>query len=261
MRTRDLTNAQYHALPSLSASGAKKVLRSIAHYLTPTETTTAMRLGTAIHTAILEPDAFPDVYSVRPDGIDLRTKEGKAWAADNAHLTLLRPEDYATCVGIADALRRNPITRALLAKGVAEMSYQVHDPEYGIDLRIRPDFVTASGMMVDLKSTQDARADAFARACVTFGYDVQQAFYQRVHKIETGEDCDFVFVAVEKEAPFGVSVYTLDEVFVDRGVKLLHEALKRYADWHHAGRPDISPYPEVVAMLSPPAWASRGVYE
>jgi hypothetical protein len=96
---------------------------------------------------------------------------------------------------------------------------------------------------------------------VTYQYDLQDAFYKRAHKIETGEDIDFLFIAAEKEAPYAVATYMLDESFIDRGTKSMHEALRVYAEWVHSGKPIPSPYPEIIAELSPPGWAMKGVYE
>ena len=257
----DLTNEEYHAQDGLSASGAKRILRSVAHFLVPVTTTSAMELGTAIHTAVLEPDVFAARYITKPAGLDMRYKEGKEWAAQHADKIIMYPEKYEVCMGISEAVRRNKIASAILGAGRAELSYMVTDPEYDVPLRIRPDFLSDRGFMVDLKSTQDARADAFARACVTFDYDLQQAFYQRVHKIETGEDVDFLFLAAEKDSPYAVATYTLDESFVDRGTKSMHQALRAYADWYHSDRSVPEPYLEAVAELSPPPWAMKGVYE
>jgi exodeoxyribonuclease VIII len=256
-----ITNEAYHAQEALSASGAKRILRSVAHYLVPTETTPAMMLGTAIHTAVLEPDEFVKTYCVKPDDVDFRTKEGKDWKADNYFKTILTASQMATCQGIAASCQSNKITAKLLESGKPELSYHVRDPEYDVDLRIRPDFLSDRGFILDLKSTQDARADAFSRAIVTYQYDLQAAFYKRVHKIETGDDIDFLFIAAEKDAPYAVATYMLDESFIDRGTKAMHEALKIYADWIHSDKLTPSPYPEIIAELSPPGWAMKGVYE
>ena len=70
------TNADYHADPAISASHLKAVMQSPYHYWSrflnpkrPTvEPTSAMRLGSLAHCAVLEPDelsALDDLYCPR----------------------------------------------------------------------------------------------------------------------------------------------------------------------------------------------------
>lgn len=254
----DMSNEDYHAHDSLSASGCKKILRSMAHYLAPQDTTPAMELGTAIHTCVLEPDKFEALYIVKPDGLDMRYKEGKAWAAENEGKTILYRNQWDTCFGIRDAVHRHSIAKGLLTGGVAEQSVIVHDAEHGVDLRCRPDYITR-GILVDLKSAVTSQPADFGRAVINFGYDVQEAFYRRVWHIETGEaPKGFVFVAVEKNPPYAVSVLMLDDDFYDRGHRLMMSALRDYAKWVADGKPDVvQAYPEIIHQLSPPVWAMR----
>ena len=57
---KDMPNEVYHAHESISKSGLDLILRSPAHYRfrERSEPTRAMQLGTASHTAILEPARF-----------------------------------------------------------------------------------------------------------------------------------------------------------------------------------------------------------
>ena len=73
------SNEIYHSHDSISASGLKTIAQyGIEYYLTQTHAESeAMKLGTAIHTAILEPDTFFDIYEVMTEKFDLRTKLGK----------------------------------------------------------------------------------------------------------------------------------------------------------------------------------------
>jgi exodeoxyribonuclease VIII len=84
-----ISNDAYHGGPGVSKSGLDLIARSPLHYWTryldpqrtPTEPTPSMRLGTAIHTAVLEPGEFAKRHHVAPV-VDRRTKDGKAaWEA------------------------------------------------------------------------------------------------------------------------------------------------------------------------------------
>ena len=85
MITNNLTNDQYRQERGISKSSLDYFDKSPAHYLSSLsikrEETAAMAMGTAIHTAVLEPDTFSDRYVIAPENIDRRTKDGKAqWA-------------------------------------------------------------------------------------------------------------------------------------------------------------------------------------
>ena len=81
------TNADYHADPAISASHLKAVMQSPYHYWSrfldpqrPTaEPTSAMRLGSLAHCAVLEPDELSKRYAIAPDR---RSNAGKAAAAE-----------------------------------------------------------------------------------------------------------------------------------------------------------------------------------
>jgi hypothetical protein len=59
------SNDEYHSHDSISASGLKKIAEdwSIENFLIAKyEESEAMKLGTAIHAAFLEPETFYDIY-------------------------------------------------------------------------------------------------------------------------------------------------------------------------------------------------------
>ena len=78
---RDIPSTEYHAVPGLGSSHLRELLKSALHYKTsvnlPNKETPAMKLGTATHCAILEPECF-DIEYVEAPIVDRRTKDGKA---------------------------------------------------------------------------------------------------------------------------------------------------------------------------------------
>ena len=67
---KSLPASDYHKIKALSASTAKTLLKSPAHYLAslanPREPTAAMRLGTLCHTLVFEPDDFEKDFAIMP---------------------------------------------------------------------------------------------------------------------------------------------------------------------------------------------------
>jgi hypothetical protein len=193
------TNADYHADPAISASHLKAVMQSPYHYWSrfldpkrPTvEPTSAMRLGSLAHCAVLEPDELSKRYAIAPDR---RSNAGKAAAAEMSAngIEAVSEPDMALALNMADAVRQHPYAAALLADGKAEQSFWWDDKATGQRCKCRPDWYQGT-TIVDLKTCQDASANAFARACATFGYHTQAAHYLNGTFAER-----FIFIAVRR---------------------------------------------------------------
>lgn len=219
----------YHARPAVGHSALVRIMRSPAHYreyvANPPEPTPAMQLGTAFHTALLEPDRFGESFVMAPK-FDRRTKEGKAaaeaWETENAGKMALTAEQMAAIRSMASSVRCHAGADKLLSQGLAEMSGFWIDLESGVECKCRPDFLVMDGDkvsgIVDVKTCSDAGADGFARAIATLGYDVQAAFYQDGLNALAGRSIPFYFIAVEKEPPYAVATYSagIDVIEVGR---------------------------------------------
>jgi hypothetical protein len=85
------------------------------------EPTSAMRLGSLAHCAVLEPDELSKRYAIAPDR---RSNAGKAAAAEMsaAGIEAVSESDMALALNMADAVRQHPYAAALLADGKAEQS-------------------------------------------------------------------------------------------------------------------------------------------
>lgn len=64
-KPEELSNEKYHEIEGISGSGLSRIYQSsVEHYLSQeVKETDAMRLGTIIHKAILEPELFREVYA------------------------------------------------------------------------------------------------------------------------------------------------------------------------------------------------------
>lgn len=150
------------------------------------------------------------------------------WLQNNQGRVVLSDEQFEQLRGMRDSVMAHPAARALLtgAPGKAELSVYWKDPATGMLMRCRPDFWRmGDGIIVDLKSTEDASPEGFAKSIVNWRYHVQSPFYMDGinHMLtqcpyDSGSGVDpivpvraFAFVAVEKKAPYAVGVYVLDE--------------------------------------------------
>jgi exodeoxyribonuclease VIII len=166
MLVHNMPAADYHAAPALSASGIGKILRSPAHFKCERVETPAMRAGSGLHCAILEPDAFPARYGVMPAGLDRRTNAGKAAHSDieKSGRIVITADEFDVWRRISDAVRAHPALKFLMESGSAEASIFASEPETEIAVKCRPDWMS-DGLpaWIDIKSTEEARPAAFAR--------------------------------------------------------------------------------------------------
>lgn len=213
----DLPADQYHADQAYSFSAIKQAMRSPAHlkaWLTaPPEQTPAMRLGTLTHLAVLQPDLFGSTTAVAPI-VDRRTKEGKSiweqFQVQNTGKEIITNDEREQLTAMRDSVRIHPAASALLGEGTAEVSVFNQCVETGLPLKARMDWVRENAI-VDLKTTEDASPAGFAKSVSNYRYDLQAAHYRRMLKLQGRGDLPFYLIAVEKEAPFAVAVYRLDE--------------------------------------------------
>lgn len=208
-----------------------------------------MRLGSLVHCAVLEPHELPHRYMRIPDGLDRRTKDGKAaWLElERSGLDLIKAADWDVAMAMADATLLHPAASELLTipDGMAELSFWWSDGD--LRCKCRPDWL-AGDVIVDLKTTTDASPLGFARAVVNFGYHLQAAHY-----LAGVGAARFVFIAVEKAPPYAVGVYELDAAALATGEQLRQEALHLIRQCRQA---DQWPgYGDNCQTLALPKWA------
>ena len=250
------TNAEYHAADGISKSDLDLIHRSPAHYKAARhEDTPALRFGTAFHCAVLENDRFNETYTVIEG--DRRTNVVKAAIkdAEAAGKIILTADDFNALMGMAQAVFKNPICAALLRGSLKEHS--VFSELDGVRVKCRPDgWSTEKGVLFDLKSTEDASPEGFARTVAKYRYHVQDAFYRHVVASATNCDADdlsFIFIAVEKKPPFAVALYQFDELAALQGWVDAREDLRRYKTAKDTGK--WGGYSPRIETLSLPRWA------
>ena len=234
------SNEVYHANEAISHSKLELFRRRpisyyrrfIAKTVARPETTEAFRIGSAAHCAVLEPATFWSRYALRPDGIDRRTKDGKAafaeFEAANAGKTVITQDEAGAVQEMTAAVQHHPLASQLLTHGQAEVSWRV-EPVGGMALQCRTDWFNHSGCelsggrpyVADIKTVESLDSDAFRnfeRACFSFGYHRQAGFYlPLITEIIGSPVFDFLFIVVEKAEPYGCAVYRLSDAATARG--------------------------------------------
>lgn len=251
----------YHAIEALSSSGAKKFRQSALHYklfrTVKNEPTAAMEFGTVVHAGVLEPDALA-CYAVAPK-VDKRTNAGKeVWAqfvACHTGKIILSQADADRAQGCIRAVRAHPGAMKLLDGAKTEVSLFWHDARYKVPCKCRWDGLNHGGGF-DLKTTQDASREAFAKTIAAYEYHAQAAHY--ISGAEHALDASprfFAFIAVESEPPHGVACYALPGPAILAGGHLASIALERYAEALASG--EWRGYPDTIETIELPRWAMR----
>jgi len=255
-----LDEAEYHSHPALSSTGARKLLESPAtfHYWTqhPTENKPEFDLGSAVHHKVLG-TGWPLEIIDAPDWRTKAAREARDDARAEGRIPVLK-SDLAEVDAMAEAVLSHPTARAFLeVDGHAEDSVFSVDPATGVETRARFDFLPTDFVKypaVDLKTTA-GKADAagFAKSAASYGYDVQQGFYEETHANAVGGGLrGMVFVVVEKAPPYLVAVHQLTREFVDMGVTKARKARELYAECSASG---VWPgYSHDVQLVAAPVW-------
>lgn len=255
---------RYHEVVALSASTAKHLLRSPAHYLLSkseqTDPSLPMRFGTLVHALVLEPDTVSHKFAVEPGLPSRKTKAGREMAAEfeTAHpgKMVFDLDAYQRAQRTADAVMSNKLARDYLTgPGVVTEATGYWTETVNNSLvphKARLDcWNERLGMVVDLKTAQDSSPEGFAAAVRTYKYALQAAHYPRALEMVAGiKDVRFLFVAVEGEPPHGVGVYELDLETVEVARQQMRRAADLFVRAHHpsASAADLGYAQEIVQL-------------
>lgn len=271
----DLSNTRYHQDPveggSLSASGAKTLLRSPAHYRYEREHPTfkeAYDIGSAAHKYVLS-DERELIVEIDADDWKLKaTREDRDAARAEGMIPLLTHQ-HVKVKAMAEALLTHPIAKHLFTpgQGLPEPSLFAEDSLTGTILRCKPDWLpnSTNGRLIvpDYKTAIDARKDAFEKALGNYGYYIQAPFYlEIIRALELGDEPAFVFVVQEKDPPYLVNVFEPDVIAVERGRQQARKAIDLFT---HCVANDSwgggASYPEEVQLIGLPIWQERKLDE
>lgn len=194
--------------------------------------------------------------------VKLWSEVKEEWQRNNGHRNVLTGDQFEQLRAMRDSVMRHPAAYALLT--------------------------SAKNVVVDVKTTEDASIEGFAKSIANWRYHTQHPYYldglrEAIRQgnvtylpkgeaevsaywidAKTGELCrcrpdfwngrpdNFVFLAVEKKAPYAVGVYLLDEQSVELGRAEYRSDLDVYAECRKTG---VWPaYSEKVESISVPQW-------
>ncbi len=198
----DLSYDDYRALPAIANSDLGKLRDALNGRLPRSAANTAaLSLGTAFHTALLEPDAYvPGLPGINDSLI---------W-------------------WMVEGVRHDATMRDYLTRGRPEVSAMFTAPSTGTLCKLRADLVVpaadpaqpeASYTIIDFKTTMAPDWHQFAAQCAAFDYDRQAAFY-----LDALHADRFLLVGVQKAEPFGIFLVEVTPEMLAQG-RAKYEAL------------------------------------
>lgn len=234
----DISIERYHSSLGISRSALMAFRKTPLHYHweyvlgnKKEQSSEALLFGNALHTHILEPNTFNDRFFVGQK-FDRRTKIGKEMfeaqelEAAQTKRQLINADMLQDLQNMAKSVSSNSLANGLISGGNYEKSIYWIDAETGLLCKCRPD-ILHNNCVADLKTANCANPKAFQRSLYDYGYHIQAGMMYEGLKAITGREYkDFVFVVVEKEAPYATVCYQLDELALLQGIADFKESLR-----------------------------------
>lgn len=211
----------------------------------------------------------PEVHGLKKDGtvsenptLTAAWKEAAAEARSRGRVPI-HIDEHRKAEEMAKAVLDHPVAGPFFRKGAAEVSMYATDPDTGVRLRARADWIPDESFdpnrvwLVDVKTSTTSEPEEFSRKVARFRYDIQAAFYLKVARLlglDAKADPRFVFVTVEKSEPYLVTVMEYDAPSMNEAERSVKEAIATFARCTEAN--EWPPYPgtDAVVPISVPAW-------
>ena len=236
-----IPHKDYLAAPGTSNSTLKHVLPTPAHlqhYLThkdEEQPSTSLIVGTLIHYAILTPGETPPQVAVKPEDMTFRSKEGKAWKAqqESAGKIVIGFDAWETVQRCIEGAKKCQLLCDIVEDSECEVSLwderEVRPDEFEqavpLLLKCRFDILPKDDKLIlDVKTTDDASEDEWQRAMERLQYHRQAAWYIDL----LGEHRAWFFALIEKPTGF-VRITQLHPAAIDAGRKENERDLQKLA--------------------------------
>lgn len=273
----DISMDEYHSDCCPGPSTSSGALRTITNecpleywafsYLNPDryvkEDKQAFNMGRAAHCLLLGDEDWESNYIVRPLKL-----AGKAWQGNrtecrewlveqkDAGLTVVTPDELIHINGMAEMLKKNPLS-GLLTEGQVEKSLIWQDEETGIWLKARPDIIPEfDSTVVDYKTTvARVRPYQLTADTVKWGYHQQLALIEEGLEVLTDKrNLNMVLLFQQKAPPYHVTPIEVSPELLAIGREQNRRALRTFAKCLEAN--DWPGYVETgsIPVIHPPEW-------
>ena len=258
------TNAEYHADVTHYSHSMLEVFRKSPklfdkYYITKTlkrpPPSMAMVMGSLLHTLILEPETFGDVFHVA-EGCNSR--RGKAWqgmvaTAEAYGREPVLPGQVESAQSMATAIKEHPLAAKLLAmEGVTEEPIR-WEKSNGLLLKCKPDkLVLDTGLdcllYCEFKSSATPSREKFQWQIRDFGYARQAVHYEDGATAKYSKMVKTVFIVVGNEEPHDVFTYQLKSTRLEEAYRQNAETLADLHDCLQSGKWQAKDQNELITI-------------
>lgn len=229
-----MSESEYRSLPALNASRFKAFHRSPYHFFNQkeVETTEAMKIGTAIHTAMLQPNLYSSEIGYLPD-VDGRTTEGKAikkaFEEMYAGKTILKAASKDVVERACSAIVRSDEWDAIKETKTMRYEQVLMCDLFGTACKSRLDLIDVEGGIIrDIKSCDDASIEKFKYTVKDRLYWLQAGFYTLMAEVVFNKRFNFEFIAVETSEPSSALFHAVDEQELLKWKRVVETMLIKY---------------------------------
>jgi len=213
-------------------------------------TTPAMRFGTLVHRAILEPEKYEATVAVT----DHRrgTNAYKAFVEEHEGMDILKTREAMDIRLIANRVLEHPFAGEMIKQCTHfELPFTIE--QCGVPHRGIIDGL-GSWFLLDLKTTSDVSHNALQRTIWSAKYYMQAAIYERAASLMGHDPEAYFIVAVESAAPHHVQVVELEPQYVARGHMEWERLLDRWRAWDGKSRHNLDEDDQAGWQMDAPPW-------
>ena len=261
-----LSFPEYGEIEALSAHRLMQMTASPRHAQVFRENveSDALKLGKLVHLAVLEPEEFQNRV-VRSPKFDRRTTQGKIESARFSELhvgkELVDEVTFEKLSPIQEALAQHPAASRLIARCKAKEQALVWNDRSGVLCKARPDMFSDT-ICCDLKTIKHGEGgpERFLSSALSYGrlYHWQAAFYLRGFKALQMGIGTWIWIVVETEEPYAVSVVEAHPDIIEYAKQQTGPLIEQYAECTRNGA--WPAYSDRVETPEPPQWLRDKLY-
>ena len=195
-----------------------------------------MTIGTATHCKVLEgTKTFEASFIKKPESIKLSSKRGvngKSKTRKRQFLPMTVNTGSGTVLWVVRT-HKSSIGLTLSKRIIGNLRVSIYWDYDDIRCKARLDRVIVTEdevLVVDLKTTDTVKVDKFQSKLVDLGYDFQAGWYASAAEAVYGKPARFVFVAVERNAPYTVDMFEVPDFMLEEAKLKNRAALEALKD-------------------------------